>query len=89
MSKYRLRATVEAMQWFKDGDRSCVTPLEYYTELPPCMDCKHPLCEHGTLDDEDNCPVRVCPGDWIIDGTPCPSVVSNTAFNLFYEKVEE
>lgn len=92
--KYRKKpVTIEATQWFKDGDHPKVLPPEkslLTSNVALCGHCKmlevrnHHLIEtlEGTM--------RVCPGDWIITGIngecyPCKPDI----FDKTYEPVKE
>lgn len=93
MPKFRKRpVTVEAVQWWTDGDHPAVTTNAKW-EGSRCFNCGKPFNGvHGVLYDHRRCTATVvCPGDWIVgdapDGDWC--VLKPDIFAATYEPVEE
>lgn len=58
--------SVQAIQWFKDGDSSMVVPYKSKFRLViTCDKCDEPMQEHGVYDKK--IVNIVCPGDFIVD----------------------
>jgi hypothetical protein len=93
MPKYRKKpVTIEAVQWFKNGDHPKVIQyIRYLGSLGVeyCLKCNRSLKDHGWVDTLEGGHI-VCPGDWIITGIkgemyPCkPDIFSAT-----YDAVSE
>ncbi len=91
MGKHRKDAeTVEAIQWFKQGDHEAVvqTTTAHLMCSLPCPSCGTRIA-HGFLDIVKNGTI-VCPGDWIItNGKGEHSLCKRDVFNETYELIKE
>ena len=95
MSQFiKKRITVEATQWFKNGDHLHEGAVVQYYRTPdlggqnPCLVCNRTMGVHGWIDTLEGGHI-VCPGDWIITGVqnekyPCKPAI----FEQTYEAVQ-
>jgi hypothetical protein len=86
MGKYRKKpVTIEAVQWWKNGDHPSVEPLFIYDldHSSICNKCGEKIKGHGRIDTLEGGHI-VCPGDYIITGIkgeeyPCkPDIFKET-----------
>ena len=100
--KYRKKLdTIEATQWFKNGDHpldGCNSPedegkiVRYYpnpTDGRICNYCADDMYGHGYIEVMKGAGYIVCPGDWVITGINGEyNLCKNNIFKRTYESVE-
>jgi len=78
--------TVDAVQWFKEGDHPAVWVDEWKIDML-CNVCNKKMSSHGEIKTLEGT-LTVCPGDWIITGVkgevyPCKDYIFKLTYDLY------